>query len=384
MNTSYFDALVERKNTNSLKWDRYADSDIIPLWVADMDFRSPPQVIAALQERVSHGVFGYTLAPKELSAAVIKDIATSFGWEIQPEWIVYLPGLVSGLNIAARAVGAPGDDQITFTPIYPPFFSAPRNAERNLVQVPLLNSENAWSIDFDALQNAITPNTSLLMLCNPHNPVGRVFTVAELKRLAKICLAHNITICSDEIHNGLILDKQLRHIPIAALASAIAQKTITLMAPSKTYNIPGLACSFAIIPNPDLRRSFHKVMDGIVPHVNLLGYTAALACYRESKEWHTELLDYLRGNRDLVEQFLQTIPELSVAHCEATYLAWIDARKLGVADPAKIFANGGVGLSDGTEFGLPGFVRLNFGCRRALLLQALERVQQVCKTLRTS
>jgi len=384
MNSTYFDEPVDRKHTSSLKWDRYADRDVIPLWVADMDFRSPPEVIAALQERVAHGVFGYTRPPQELTEAIVKDVADSFSWEIQREWIVYLPGLVCGLNIAARAVGTHGDDQITFTPVYPPFFAAPRDAGRNLIQVPLLNADNAWSIDFDALQAAITPNTSLLLLCNPHNPVGRVFTVAELKRLAKICLAHDIAICSDEIHNGLVLDPQVRHVPIAALAAAVAQRTITLMAPSKTYNIPGLACSFAIIPNPDLRKAFCKVMDGIVPHVNLLGYTAALACYRDSQAWHAQLLEYLRSNRDLVEQSIAFIPELSIAHCEATYLAWIDARKLGVDDAAKFFEKGGVGLSNGIEFGLPGFVRLNFGCRRELLEEALKRMHEVCKTLRSA
>jgi cystathionine beta-lyase len=224
------------------------------------------------------------------------------------------------------------------------------------------------------MEKAITPRTRLFLLCNPHNPVGRVFNNEELISLASICSKHDIVISSDEIHCGLLLEPGKRHIPIASLSPEISNRTITLMAPSKTYNLPGLGCSFAIISNPDLRKNFNAAMNGIVPRVNTLGYTAAIAAYRDSRDWHASLLDYLRGNRDLVLSCINKMSGLSSRKIEATYLAWIDTRKSGIQDPVRFFENAGVGLSDGKEFGMPGFVRLNFGCRRELLEKALERM----------
>ena len=371
-----FDNYNERQGTSSLKWDRYGVRDVIPLWVADMDFRSPEPLIEALRERVDHGVFGYTRVPKELVNVTVGHVREQFDWEISREWLVWLPGLVSGLNVACRAVGAEGDDVATFMPVYPPFLTAPGFAKRNLLSVPLQCSAGHWDIDFDAFEASITHKTSLLNLCNPHNPVGRVFSRSELLRLADICLAHKVAICSDEIHNGLVLDEDQRHVCIASLSDSIAQRTITLMAPSKTFNIPGLGCSFAIIPSVELRKSFLAVIQGIVPHVNLFGYVATLSAYRDGGPWHRELIEYLRGNRDLVLREVAKMPGLSIFPVEATYLAWIDARALGLANPARFFEDAGVGLSDGAEFGAPGFLRLNFGCPRALLQKALDRMHQ--------
>ena len=370
-----FDEIIDRRGTASEKWDKYRGRDIIPLWVADMDFRSPPAVIEALHERVSHGIFGYTHAPEGLKEAVIEALGFEFGWQVKKEWLTWLPGLVTGLNVSCRAVGEQDDEVITFTPVYPPFMSAPPLSGRSLVKVPLRVDEGRWGLDLEALERAVTSRTRLLLLCSPHNPVGRVWSREELATLAEFAERHDLTICSDDIHAGLVLDQHVRHIPIATLSPETDRRTITLLAPSKTFNVPGLGCSFAVISDFNLRRAFRKAMGRIVPHVNLLGYTAAEAAYRHGEEWRQELLAYLRGNRDLVAQEVVRMPGLSVSHVEATYLSWIDVRALGLEDPVRFFEEAGVGLSGGEDFGLPGYVRLNFGCPRPLLTEALRRMR---------
>jgi cystathionine beta-lyase len=374
-----FDEIIDRSGTSSVKWERYRGRDILPLWVADMDFRSPPAVIDALRQRVTHGIFGYTLPPAELVDAVLAHLREDFGWTVEPEWIVWLPGIVAGLNGACRAVGSDGDEVLTLTPVYPPFLSAPGLSGRAMLAVPLAEDGNRWMLDLEAIERAVTPRTRLLLLCNPHNPVGRAYDRHELSRLAELCEKRRLTICSDEIHAGLVLEPGRRHVPLASLSPETASRTITLLAPSKTCNIAGLGCGFAVIPSPDLRQRFHRVIEGIVPYVNALGYTAALAAYRDSREWQTRLIDYLRGNLALVEESVRRMPGLAMHHPEATYLAWIDCRNLGVKKPAAFFEDAGVGLSDGSSFGGEGYVRLNFGCPRPLLRQALERMERALK-----
>ncbi len=374
-----FDEIIDRSGTSSVKWERYRGRDILPLWVADMDFRSPPAVIDALQQRVTHGIFGYTLPPAELVEAVLAHLRQDFGWRVEPEWIVWLPGIVAGLNGACRAVGSDGDDVLILTPVYPPFLSAPGLSGRAMQAVPLAEDGNRWTLDLEAIERAVTPRTRLLLLCNPHNPVGRAYDRHELSRLAELCEKRRLTICSDEIHAGLVLEPGRRHIPLASLSPETASRTITLLAPSKTCNIAGLGCGFAVIPSPDLRQRFLRVTEGIVPYVNALGYTAALAAYRDSRDWQTRLIDYLRGNLALVEESVRRMPGLAMNHPEATYLAWIDCRNLGVKKPAAFFEDAGVGLSDGSSFGGEGYVRLNFGCPRPLLRQALERMERALK-----
>jgi cysteine-S-conjugate beta-lyase len=374
-----FDTGIDRLHTASLKWDRYDDRDIIPLWVADMDFRSPPAVIRALSRRVEHGIFGYGAAPKAVTELVCEMLVRRYNWQVEPEHLVWLPGLVCGLNIACRAFGVKGDEVMTLVPIYPPFLTAPKNSGRRLVTVPLQTENNRWVIDFDVLEKSITPSTRLLLFCSPHNPVGRVFSRQELDKLLSLCETHDIIICSDEIHCDLVLDADKKHIPTATRSPEAAARTITLMAPSKTFNIPGLGCSFAIIGNSQLRNKFLQVMAGIVPEVNILGFTAAEAAYRDSWDWHAALLRYLTGNSRLVEKEIGFMAGLSMHHVEATYLAWIDARRLDNIFPARFFEAFGVGLSEGSDFGLPGYVRLNFGCRRLLLRQALQRMKQAAE-----
>ncbi len=369
-----FDTTPDRRKTASLKWEKYAGRDILPLWVADMDFPSPEPVQQALRERIDHGVMGYTLPPASLVEAVCEYLFDRYAWAIKPDWLVWLPGLVTGLNVACRAVGAPGDEVITATPVYPPFLSAPVYADRKLVRAPMTADQGRWRWDLQLLETLAGPRSRLLLLCSPHNPVGRVFERDELEHLFDWCRRHDVIICSDEIHCDLVLDETRSHTPTATLSADARDRTITLMAPSKTFNLPGLGCAFAVIAPTDLRRRFRKTMAGIVPAVNLMGYAAAEAAYRYGWAWQTALLDVLRANRDRVQAAVEAMPGLATWPVEATYLSWIDTRPTDIAKPAAFFENGGVGLSDGADFGLPGFVRLNFGCAPALLEKALARM----------
>jgi cystathionine beta-lyase len=374
-----FDAPVERAGTDSEKWMKYAGRDILPLWVADMDFAAPPAVIAALHARVAHGVFGYNQPTAGQTQAVVDYLARQFDWPIEPSWIVWLPGLVSGLNVTCRAVGETGDAVFTATPIYPPFLSAPKNAGRPVVSAPLVQGKQRWAWDFDAVDAALGKQpTKLFLLCHPHNPCGGAWDDDELQQIARLAEKHDLVICSDEIHNGLVLAPYHQHRVFATLSDDIAARTITLMAPSKTFNIPGLGAAFAVIPNTQLRKQFNAAAAGIVPHTNLLGMAALEAAFTQCDDWRAALLDYLRSNAQAVENAVANIPGLAMHPVEATYLAWIDARELakarGIANPAKHFETHGLGLSDGAAFGAPGFVRLNFGARRALLDEALKRL----------
>ena len=373
-----FDRLIDRRSLPSEKWGRYAGRDVLPLWVADMDFAAPPAVIDALHRRIDHGVFGYTDAWPALEQAVVEGVRRDHGWTIEADWLVWLPGVVTGFNLACSLAGQPGDGVLTATPVYPPFLTAPANTGRVLQRVELVLRDGRWQWDWEALEAACTPSTRLLLLCSPHNPVGRVFDADELRRLADFAARHDLLVCSDEIHCGLVLDADRPHRPLAALDEATARRTITLMAPSKTWNIPALYCAFAIIPDPALRRRYRHAMRGVVPHVNVLGMVAAEAAYRDGDAWRQALLAYLRGNRERVLEAVAAVPGLATTRPEATYLAWIDCRAMmaarGIANPAAFFEAAGVGLSDGEAFGAPGFVRLNFGCPRATLDEALARM----------
>jgi cystathionine beta-lyase len=376
-----FDRLPPRRQTDSLKWHRYGN--VLPLWVADMDFPAPEPILAALRERVAHGVFGYGAPPDALTETLCARMADLYRWAVTPEQIVYLPGLVCGLNVVCRAIGEPGDEVLVQTPVYPPFLSAPGYQERRLVTAELtVECRDGWlyyTFDDAAFAATIGPRTRLFILCHPHNPVGRAFTVEELTRLATLCERYDLTVCSDEIHCDLLLDGR-RHTPLAALSPDIAQRCITLMAPSKTFNIPGLGASFAIIQNPELRRRFKQALRGIVPDVNILGLTAALAAYQHGGDWLRELLLYLAANRDYVADFVtRSMPGVRVTVPEATYLAWLDCREAGISgNPLEFFLQqAGVALNDGATFGPggEGFVRLNFACSRALLTEGLERMR---------
>ena len=385
MNNGFdFDRMVERHNSDSLKWHKYQGRDVIPMWVADMDFQAPEPILEALRARVEHGVFGYAVPSEELAQVVVERMAKMYGWRIEPSWIVWLPGVVSALNIVCRAFGDDGEDVLTFSPIYPPFLSAPPLSRKNVQTIPLDRYDGSYVMAPDRFEREITPQSHILLLCNPHNPVSRRFERQEVERIAEVCLRHDIILCSDEIHCDLVLDGGL-HTPTATLGPEISARTITLMAPSKTFNIPGLSCSLAIIENAELRTQFNRARSGIVPWTNALGYAACLAAYRDCEPWRLALIDYLRGNEQLLHRFInEDIPGLAMDHVQATYLAWIDTRPLGLPHPERFFELAGVGLSDGKDFLAEGFVRLNFGCPRATLLAGLERMKHAVTTRRST
>ena len=374
-----FDAPVDRTGTDSQKWQKFAGRDVLPLWVADMDFKSPPAIIAALHRRVEHGVFGYARPVKSTVEAFVTAMAQRYAWKIDPAWIVWLPGLVVGLNVTAQAFAQPGEEVLTLSPVYPPFMSAPKNSAHVPVTVPWARGNGTWAIDWDALDHAVTPKTRLFFLCNPHNPLARVWRRDELAQLAGFCERHNLVLCSDEIHCDLILDPALPHLPTSLLSPEIAARTVTLMAPSKTYNVPGLGTSIAIIPDAARRARFIRAAAGIVAEVTTLGFAACEAAYRDGEEWRQALLAYLRGNRDyLLDAFQRELPVVQVvAPVEATYLMWLNVSALGLGNPAAHFEKHGLGVSDGVMFGAAKgtHVRINFGCPRATLVEAVRRMK---------
>ncbi len=379
------DQLINRRESDSVKWNHYADG-VLPMWVADLDFRAPEPVITALRERVEHGVFGYGVESSKLREVLVERLARLYNWQVEPDALVFLPGVVTGFNLACRAYATPGDGVLVQTPVYPPILAAPGSSclARDEMQLTR-QADGHYDIDFDAFERTITDRTRLFILCNPHNPVGRVFRRDELERMASICLRRNVLICSDEIHGDLLFTGS-RHVPIASLSPEIAQHTVTLMAPSKTYNIPGLECSFAVIPNEELRKKFKAARAWLVPGVNIMGMTAALAAFRDGQPWLDEVLRYLEANRDFLVQYVtQYLPGISMGEPEGTYLAWLDCRKAGIpGNPHQFFLERArVAVNDGCEFGQggEGFVRLNFGCPRLMLVDALERMRQALNTV---
>ncbi len=375
-----FDRIIDRRQTDSEKWDLFAE-DVLPLWVADMDFLSPEPVIQALHARVEHGVYGYGIEPQELRELLVARLAALYGWKVPAEAIVFVPGLVVGLNVATRAAAQPGDGALVQTPVYRPIINAPGSAGQALQPMALSRqADGRYTLDAEQMAATITNRTRAFILCNPHNPVGRVFTREELTTMAELCLRHNLTIISDEIHCDLLFSGA-QHIPIASLSPELAARTITLMAPSKTFNIAGLYCSAAIIPDPALRRRFKAVAEGIVPSVNFMAFVAALAAYRDGGPWLAECLCYLEDNRDTLMQFVENrLPGITMSPMEGTYLAWLDCRETGIIGaPAEFFLKRArVALNEGASFGNggEGFARLNFGCPRATLTAAVERMAE--------
>jgi cystathionine beta-lyase len=368
-----FDRRIERRGTDSLKWHDPQGRELIPLWVADMDFAVPPCVLRALRARIDHGVFGYAVPTSPVVQAVVQWAARHYQW--------WLPGLVPGLHLACRALAEAEDEVLVLVPVYPPFLSAARMTGRQLTAVPLARDGNRWTIDFDALREAITPRTRLLMFCHPHNPVGRAFSRDELAAVANFCATHNLLVCSDEIHCDLRLEPG-PHVPLATVDDTIAARTVTLMSPAKTFNLSGLCCGFAIVPNAELRRRFQSAGRDIVSHPNALAYAACRAAYEEGEAWRSSLLAYLRRNRDLLVSFLaEQLPDICISPVEATYLAWLDTRALGPHNTLRFFEQAGVRLSDGQAFLGPGFMRLNFGCPQSTLTTALERIRAAVATV---
>jgi cystathionine beta-lyase len=380
-----FDRVIERRHSDSIKWRQHGD-DVLPLWVADMDFISPEPVIRALHERIDHGIFGYGMVLPELGQVVVDRLARLYGWQVSPEALLFLPGVVTGFNLVCRAVTSPGDGVLVQTPVYPPILAAPGNAGLVRDELELTQQmDGSYAVDWTAFEEAFTDRTRLFILCNPHNPVGRVFKRRELEQMAETCLRHDVVICSDEIHCDLLFPGS-RHLPIASLDPEIADRTITLIAPSKTFNIPGLQCSVAIVQNDELRKKLKAAQADIVHIPNILGFVAALAAYREGQAWLDQVLSYLEANRGLLFRYVnERLPGIRMSKPEGTYLAWLDCRSAGIpGNPYEFFLQEAkVALNDGMAFGRggEGFVRLNFGCPHSVLLEALDRMQAAHKRL---
>ena len=352
------------------------------MWIADMDIISPPAILEGLQKRIAHGVFGYGHETKKLEEITVGWMKRMYDWDIKPEWLVFIPGVVTGFNVFIRAVGEPGNEHLCNTPCYPPFFQAPENNEQTFVNVPLACDKDTkkFFIDFDALEKAVTPKTRSLILCHPHNPTGREWTVEELEKIQDFVVKHNLYVVSDEIWAAFTLEG--KHTPFAKVASKAASKTVTLMAPSKTFNIAGLCCSTAIIPDEELRNKYIRAARGIVPHVNCIGlYAAELAFGGECDEWLKGLLDHLRANLDIVEESLKKMPKIHWHRPEATFVVWVDVRDAfpeGVNEKNLedyLAKEHNLGISDGAEYGSPGWVRLNIGCPTVRLVEAMKRFE---------
>ncbi|KMV33016.1 MalY/PatB family protein [Franconibacter pulveris] len=377
--TFNFDEGIDRHHSDSVKWRKYGEA-VLPMWVADTDFRVPECITQALQRRVAHGVFGYGTHPTGLEEATLSWCERRYGWKVAPQWLVFMPGVVSSLNLCVRAFAQADELSIAPTPIYPPFRRAAALAERQQLLAPLTLVDNRWVIDLNALEGHLTGRERLLMLCNPQNPGGTVYRREELLAQLAFAREHDLIVCSDEIHCDLLLEPGVRHTPFATLNEEAAQRSITLMSPSKSFNIAGLGASVAIIPNPELRKRFSKAMAGIVPHVDVLALTAAEAAWRDGEPWLAAQCDYLRRNRDRLCDSVNALPGLRVAPPQATYLAWVDASGLGVENPARFFNAAGLGFSPGSDFGEPQFVRINFGCTAATLEEAINRLTRAVNT----
>ncbi len=370
-----FDSPITRRGTGCIKYDRRPELD--PFWVADMDFASAPSILEALHRRVDHGIFGYAQPHQGLNEAVTDYLRDRRGAVVPLEQIIHLGGLVPALSLAARALCHAGEAVMTCTPVYPPFIGTHHDAKAALITVDHVRVDGHWTFDWEAMENAVTPETKVFFLCNPQNPLGRVFSAAEVTRLATFCEKHDLVLVSDEIHCDLIFDETATpHFSALNLPDNLAKHTITLLAPSKTWNIAGLGYAFAVIPDDTLRRKFAATRGHTLSEINALSYYAAEAAYRDGEPWRQELMEYLKGNRDTLVEFINTrCPGLSVVAGEATYLAWIDARGMGVENPALHFEkNAGLFLSDGAYFGWPGWIRFNFGCPRARMLEGLEKI----------
>ena len=379
-----FDKYYDRRPTESVKWNLY-EEDVLPLWVADTDFLSPPAVVEQLQKRIEHGIFGYGLPPNGLDEVITKRMRDIYGWDVNVEEISYVPGIVTGFNLAMRCACGEEDSVIYQTPAYPPFVSSPACAGLIGVQNPMyLGDDGQYQVDFELFEKQIIENRpKIFILCNPHNPTGRVFTVLEMEKFADICLRHKVLICSDEIHCDIVYEGH-KHIPIASLSPEISKITSTFMAPSKTYNIAGLHASVAIIQDEERRNKYLDFKRYLVSDPGLLALVAAKAAYEHGDEWLREQLAYLQANRDYLDAVLpKALPGVSWSKPEATFLGWLDFRQSGIeGDLQKFFIDHArVALNDGDSFGKggEGFLRINFGCTRATLEKAINQMSDAMK-----
>ena len=373
-----FNQIINRRESESIKWNLY-EEDVLPLWVADTDFLSPPSIVSSLKERINHGIFGYPKIQDSTKRAIQLWLFKRHNWKVNPDDIILIPGVVQGFNVTAKAYTNPGDALLIQTPAYHPFFPVATNTNTKLITAPLSrNSNGSYKVNVENFQSFVTPETRIFMLCNPQNPTGRAFSKSELLSMAEVCLKHNIIICSDEIHSDLVFT-ETKHIPIASLSKDISAITITLLSASKTFNIAGLKSSAAVITNSILRDRFVQTTNGFVGAVNLLGEIAMRAAFENGEDWLENLLSYLEVNRNLLFDFVHSeLPGVQMSKPESTYLGWLDCKDTGLGNPSEFFLDQArVALNDGSWFGeeYSRFVRLNFGCPKERLITGLERMR---------
>jgi cystathionine beta-lyase len=368
---SSFDNRVERRGTDAKKWDQYAGRDVLPFWIADMDFAAPDFVMDALRQRLEHPILGYSDSRERLTPAFQGWLEREFDWAIDAEWVAWIPGVVPGLNLAAQTLDRSGSILIP-TPVYHPFLDIASNARLDEIRSPMVSDE-VWQIDWQHMNDATRTDTRMLFVCNPQNPTGRCYTYDELAELASFVDKHDLLLVSDEIHCSIVLDETAKHIPIAGAFPEIAERTISLFAATKTYNIPGLSCAAAVIPDARLRKAFLDARAGLLPGIGPLEYVASEVAFNDSSNWTDALLDYLRENLRMVADVCGN----RLAHLEGTYLAWIDVRDLAIDDMERYFERFGLGLSPGAQFGRDGYVRFNFACPQSLLQEGLDRLATV-------
>ena len=388
-----FDEVIDRRDTNAVKLERckalFGTEDVLPLWVADMDFRTPDFIIDAIQKRLEHPILGYTMPSKSFYSASISWIKEHHDWNIQRDWFGFLPGIVPGLSFAVQSLTKPGDEIIVQPPVYYPFFHVIEKNHRVLVQNQLKEENGKFVMDFDDLEKKFTSKTKLFILCNPHNPGGRVWTLDELQRFASICEKHQVTIVSDEIHADMVLPGKTKHTPLATVSAWSEQNTVTFMAPTKVFNMPGLISSGYIIPNAELRHRFVEFLEASEMNSgNMFAYTAAVAAYENGDEWRKQMLDYVQGNIDFVADFLKkNVPQIKPMIPEASFLVWLDCKDLGMETDElhKFFSlKAGLGLNKGTIFGPGGeyHLRLNVACSRSILEKAMKQLKEAVSSKR--
>ena len=370
----YGEPPIDRAGSSAEKWEKYAGQDVLPFWVADMDLPTAPFVLAAVRERLRHPILGYTATPPAATEAFLAWLADRYGWLVSEEAVVWLTGVVPGINLAAGVLADRGDDLVLPVPVYPPFFEVPRRARLRTSESPLVRRGARWEMDFDDLRRRVSPATAGVLFCNPQNPTGRVYERGELEQLAALVVGNDTVAISDEIHCPLVLDAHRRHIPLASLDDAIAARTISLFAPTKAYNSAGLGGAVAVIENVELRERFTVAAKGIASNVSPLAYAALTAAFADDGEFLAAQNGFLAANGAVLEQAVAGMEGVATTHVEGTFLAWLDVRALGFADAAASFEAHGLGLSDGAAFGAPGYLRFNFGCPRSLLERGIERL----------
>jgi cystathionine beta-lyase len=387
-----FDEIIDRKDTNAVKLERckalFGTEDVLPLWVADMDFRTPDFILDAIRQRLEHPILGYTMPSKDFYPLMQKWITEHHNWNIKREWIGFLPGIVPGLAFAVQSLTEVGDEIMVQSPVYYPFFNVIQNNHRVIVNNPLKEVDGKFVMDFEDLEKKFTSKTKLFILCNPHNPGGRVWTKKELQQFAEICSKHDVTIISDEIHADMVLPDNTAHTPLATVSEWAQNNTVTFMAPTKVFNMPGLISSGYIIPNPELRHKFAEFLEASEMNAgNIFAYIGAVAAYEHGEQWRVEMLDYVKGNIDYIADFLRkNVPQVVPMIPEASFLVWLDCKALGMETDElhKFFSlQAKLGLNKGTIFGAGGeyHLRLNVACSRKVLEQAMTQLKDAVDKL---